>query len=140
MAPGDVIVTMDADCTYPGEEVPDLVRKLMQEDLQWITCDNFEEPKKVLCPLHGFGNWVLSTTAKVLYWYGVHDSQAECTYSVSQFSRTRGSDLATMGCLFLKNSRFVLAVTLAGRGPRKSVFHTDRELERLKSTPGEMDC
>ena len=26
--------------------------------------------------LHGFGNWVLSTTAKVLYWYGVHDSQS----------------------------------------------------------------
>ena len=39
MAAGDVIVTMDADCTYPGEEVPDLVRKLLQEDLQWINCD-----------------------------------------------------------------------------------------------------
>ena len=37
MAPGDVIVTMDADCTYPGEEVPGLVKKLIDEDLQWIT-------------------------------------------------------------------------------------------------------
>ena len=26
-----MIVTMDADCTYPGEEVPTLVRRLLQE-------------------------------------------------------------------------------------------------------------
>ena len=26
--------------------------------------------------IHGFGNWVLSTTASLLYWYGVHDSQS----------------------------------------------------------------
>ena len=31
MAPGDIIVTMDADCTYPGEEVPSLVKKLIDE-------------------------------------------------------------------------------------------------------------
>ena len=39
MAKGEVIVTMDADCTYPGEEVPALVRKLVEDDLDWITCD-----------------------------------------------------------------------------------------------------
>ena len=33
IAPGEIIVTMDADCTYPGEEVPGLVRKLVEEDL-----------------------------------------------------------------------------------------------------------
>ena len=27
MAPGEIIVTMDADCTKPGEEVPELVKK-----------------------------------------------------------------------------------------------------------------
>ena len=39
MAAGDIIVTMDADCTYPGEEVPSLVKKLIDDDLQWISCD-----------------------------------------------------------------------------------------------------
>ena len=32
MAEGDIIVTMDADCTYPGEEVPALVKKLVDEE------------------------------------------------------------------------------------------------------------
>ena len=102
---------------------------------------DFEEPKKVLCPDYTdleIGYYLLLQRSCI----GMESMipRAECGYSVSQFSRTRGSDLATMGCLFLKNSRFVLAVTLARRRPRKSVFHTDRELERLKSTPGEMDC
>ena len=77
MASGDIIVTMDADCTYPGEEVPDLVRKLVSENLQWITCDRLRRAEEGAMPgVHGFGNWVLSTTAKILYWYGIHDSQS----------------------------------------------------------------
>ena len=77
MAKGDVIVTMDADCTYPGEEVPTLVRRLLQEDLDWITCDRLKKAEDGSMPgLHGFGNWVLSTTARLLYLYGIHDSQS----------------------------------------------------------------
>ena len=77
MAPGDIIVTMDADCTYPGEEVPGLVRKLVEEDLAWISCDRLRRAEEGSMPgLHGFGNWVLSTTASLLYWYGIHDSQS----------------------------------------------------------------
>ena len=77
MAKGDVIVTMDADCTYPGEEVPTLVRRLLQEDLDWITCDRLKRAEDGAMPgLHGFGNWVLSTTARLLYLYGIHDSQS----------------------------------------------------------------
>ena len=67
MAPGDIIVTMDADCTYPGEEVPSLVKKLIDEDLQWISCDRLKRAEEGSMPgLHGFGNWVLSTTATIL--------------------------------------------------------------------------
>ena len=77
MAPGEIIVTMDADCTYPGEEVPRLVKKLIEEDLSWITCDRLRRAEKgAMSGLHGFGNWVLSTTARFLYWYGIHDSQS----------------------------------------------------------------
>ena len=76
MAPGDIIVTMDADCTYPGEEVPGLVRKLVEEDLSWITCDRLRRAEQGSMPgLHGFGNWVLSTTASLLYLSLIHISE-----------------------------------------------------------------
>ena len=66
MAKGEVIVTMDADCTYPGEEVPALVRKLVEDDLDWITCDRLSLAEEgSMSGLHGFGNWVLSTTVLV---------------------------------------------------------------------------
>ena len=63
IAPGNVIVTMDADCTYPGEEVPSLVRKLVEEDLQFITCDRLKRAEDgAMSGLHGFGNWAVSYT------------------------------------------------------------------------------
>ena len=77
IAPGDVIVTMDADLTYPGEAVPGLVRKLVEEDLEFITCDRLRKAERgSMSGLHGFGNWALSFTARMLFWYGVHDSQS----------------------------------------------------------------
>ena len=102
---------------------------------------DFEEPKKVLCLDYmdlEIGYYPLLQRS----YFGMESTilRAECGYSVSPFSRTRESGLATMECLFLKNSRFELAVTLARRIPQKSVFLTGRELERLKSTPGEMVC
>ena len=77
VAPGEIIVTMDADCTYPGEEVPDLVKRLIEEDLLWISCDRLRKSEEgSMSGMHGFGNWVLSTVARLLYWYGIHDSQS----------------------------------------------------------------
>lgn len=77
VAPGEIIVTMDADCTYPGEEVPNLVRRLVEDDLLWISCDRLRKSEDGSMPgMHGFGNWVLSTVARLLYWYGIHDSQS----------------------------------------------------------------
>ena len=77
IAKGDYIITMDADCTYPAEVVPDLVRKLLDEDLDFITCDRLTKAEDgSMSGLHGFGNWVLSFTARMLYWYGIKDSQS----------------------------------------------------------------
>ena len=77
VANGDIIVTMDADCTYPAEVVPDLVKKLLDEDLQFITCDRLSKAEDgSMSGLHGFGNWMLSFTARMLFWYGVKDSQS----------------------------------------------------------------
>ena len=77
MANGDIIVTMDADCTYPGEEVPRLVRQLLEKDLEFITCDRLKRAEKgSMSGLHGFGNWALSFTSRMLFWNGIHDSQS----------------------------------------------------------------
>lgn len=77
MAPGEIIVTMDADCTYPGEEVPNLVRKLIDDNLEWITCDRLTKAEEgAMSGMHKFGNWTLATTARLLFWYGIKDSQS----------------------------------------------------------------
>ena len=77
VATNDIIVTMDADCTYPAELVPTLVKRLLDDDLDFITCDRLSLAEEGSMPgLHGFGNWVLSKTASILYWYGIHDSQS----------------------------------------------------------------
>lgn len=77
VAKGDIIVTMDADCTYPAEEIPTLVKKLVDEDLQFITCDRLKLAEEgSMSGLHNFGNWMLSFTARMLFFYGVKDSQS----------------------------------------------------------------
>lgn len=77
VAKGDIIVTMDADCTYPAEKIPELVRKLLDEELEFITCDRLSLAEEgAMSGLHGFGNWVLSFTARLLFMYGIKDSQS----------------------------------------------------------------
>lgn len=77
VAKNDIIVTMDADCTYPAELVPDLVKRLIDDDLEFITCDRLSLAEDgSMSGLHGFGNWMLSFTARLLFGYGVKDSQS----------------------------------------------------------------
>ena len=72
VAKGDIIVTMDADCTYPAEAVPGLVKRLLDEELDFITCDRLTKAEDgSMSGLHGFGNWVLSFNARMLFWYGI---------------------------------------------------------------------
>jgi glycosyltransferase involved in cell wall biosynthesis len=76
-AKGDIIATLDADCTYPAERIPELVRKLIDEDLDYITTDRFAEIEKgAMSWKHRFGNWVLSTTARLLFRAKFKDSQS----------------------------------------------------------------
>ena len=75
-ARGDVIVTLDADCTYPAEEIPRLVRLLNDEKLDFINCDRLAKMEKgAMSTKHRFGNWVLSTTMNLLFHTGLRDSQ-----------------------------------------------------------------
>lgn len=77
IASGDIIITMDADCTYPAEKIPELVKVLIDRDLDFITCDRLTLAEDgAMSGLHGFGNWALSITGRMLFWNGIKDSQS----------------------------------------------------------------
>ncbi len=76
-ARGDVIVTLDGDTTYPPEVIPDLVKTLYDEDLDFITTDRLSmmEPGAMSFG-HRFGNWVLAATTRLLFRIPLKDSQS----------------------------------------------------------------
>ena len=77
IASGDIIITMDADCTYPAEKIHELVKVLIDRDLEFITCDRLTLAEDgAMSGLHGFGNWALSITGRMLFWNGIKDSQS----------------------------------------------------------------
>lgn len=76
-AKGDILVTGDADGTYPFELTPELIDRLDEDGLDFITTDRFAEMEEgAMSPKHRLGNWVLSTTCKVLFGTGFEDSQS----------------------------------------------------------------
>ena len=60
-------MTMDADCTYPGEEIPSLVKMLIDEDLDFITCDRLSKAEDgSMSMLHSLGNKTLTFFTRLL--------------------------------------------------------------------------
>ncbi|MCI4317290.1 MAG: glycosyltransferase family 2 protein [Thermoplasmata archaeon] len=60
-ATGEVIATLDGDATYPVEEVPVLVRRLFERELDFITCNRLAFlDRKAMTTEHRLGNWVLN--------------------------------------------------------------------------------
>lgn len=76
-ARGAILVTADADLTYPMERIPELVETLESEGLDFITTDRFARIQEgAMSAKHRFGNWVLSTALRVLFLVRVRDSQS----------------------------------------------------------------
>ncbi len=76
-ANGDIVVTLDADCTYPAESVPDLVRTLLRDELDFISTNRFAKAEKgAFSTSHRFGNWILTITTNLLFRIGIKDSQS----------------------------------------------------------------
>jgi glycosyltransferase involved in cell wall biosynthesis len=76
-AKGEIIATLDADCTYPAEDIPKLVKMLEDENLDFITCDRLSRLEKgVMSTKHRFGNWVLKVTTNILFGMRIKDSQS----------------------------------------------------------------
>jgi glycosyltransferase involved in cell wall biosynthesis len=67
-ATGEVVATLDGDATYPAEEVPRLVRYLLDHDLEFITCDRLSNlDPKAMSHEHRIGNRVLNLLMQVAY-------------------------------------------------------------------------
>ena len=76
-ATGDVIVTGDADGTYPFHRAHDLVKLLLDEGLDFLNGDRYADlAPGAMSAKHHFGNWVLSATARVLFGIRLRDSQS----------------------------------------------------------------
>lgn len=67
-AKGEVIATADGDATYPVEEIPKLVRRLLDEKIDFLTCDRLAYlDRKAMTTEHRIGNRVLNLFVAILY-------------------------------------------------------------------------
>jgi len=74
---GAIIVTLDADMTYPASELPRLVEMLEAEQLDFITTDRLSHMEEgAMSAKHRLGNWLLSAVTRLLFRVKVHDSQS----------------------------------------------------------------
>jgi len=76
-ATGDIIVTGDADATYPFDHIHTYIKQLIEENLDFITTDRFAKLHHgSMSVKHYFGNTVLNWTMRILFLINVHDSQS----------------------------------------------------------------
>jgi glycosyltransferase involved in cell wall biosynthesis len=77
LAQGDVIITADADLTYPLDHIPQLLADFEQRGLDFMTTNRFARLQPgAMKTKHKFGNWVLSWTARALFFVNFKDSQS----------------------------------------------------------------
>ena len=76
-ARGDIIVTGDADGTYPFDKVHEYIDLMLKENLDFITTNRFSYlQEKAMSFKHFFGNAILSLTLRLLYGIKLKDSQS----------------------------------------------------------------
>jgi len=76
-ATGDIIVTGDADATYPFDKIHEYIQTLIDQDLDFITTDRFANLERgAMSVKHRFGNLILSTVLRILFFIKIKDSQS----------------------------------------------------------------
>jgi len=75
-ANGEFIVTMDADCTYPPEDIPRLLKMIENGEADFVTGDRLSTvSKEAMSTMHRIGNWLLNMGILVLFSIKIKDSQ-----------------------------------------------------------------
>lgn len=76
-ARGDVVITLDADASYPPEAIPLLIHTFNEEQLDFITANRFGQMRRdAMSRTHRFGNWILNVATRVLFGVTLSDSQS----------------------------------------------------------------
>ena len=76
-ASGDIIATADADLTYPVEDIPEFVKVLQEESLDFITTNRFAYMEKDAMSFRNWvGNSVLNLATRLLFRLNIRDSQS----------------------------------------------------------------
>ena len=76
-AEGDIIATCDADATYPPECIPDLVKTLEKERLDFITTNRFPLMEKGAMSFRNkVGNTILSIAVRLLFGLKMRDPES----------------------------------------------------------------
>jgi glycosyltransferase involved in cell wall biosynthesis len=78
-ARGDIIVTADADSTYPVEDIPKLVKILEEENLDFITTNRFacaQMEEEVMSLRNKIGNMILAVEIKLLFRLNMKDPES----------------------------------------------------------------
>jgi dolichol-phosphate hexosyltransferase len=76
-ATGDIIVTGDADATYPFHLIHEYIQMLLDQHLDFLTTDRFAALKHGSMSLkHRFGNLTLAWTLRILFLVNIRDSQS----------------------------------------------------------------
>lgn len=76
-ARGEIVAALDGDRTYPATRVGELARVLVEEGLDFITCDRLSTLRnEAMSAKHRAGNFVLSVATRLLFRVPVKDSQS----------------------------------------------------------------
>ena len=76
-ATGGIVVTGDADATYPFDRIHEYIQLLIDKDLDFITTDRFSELKHgSMSVKHYFGNLILAIALRILFLIRIRDSQS----------------------------------------------------------------
>jgi dolichol-phosphate hexosyltransferase len=73
-ARGEIVVTMDGDGTYPLEQIPEAVRFMKEESLDFMVCSRFPLiDGQAISWWRQLGVWILNTQVRMLYGYPMQD-------------------------------------------------------------------
>ena len=76
-ATGDIIATGDADLTYPFCDLPKIIKKMEDENLEFISTDRLTNLQPgIMSRTHYFGNLLLQLMAKIFFGLPCKDSQS----------------------------------------------------------------
>ena len=76
-AKGDIIITIDADSTYPTESIPIFIQELNDRNIDFITVNRFHCMEKgAMSITRRVGNKILTLATRTLYSVDIKDSQS----------------------------------------------------------------